>query len=128
MEDVPVAIQRPRTDDRQLWDVLLGLHGYPAIVIAHRLKMFPLLADRPLTVDEVANALGIEPRPAGILLTAATSVGFLELGEGRYSLTAVAEDYLLETSPTYWGFALDLMSAGGDVISFAGFDEAGVSN
>jgi len=27
-----VAIRRPRTDDRPLWDVLLGVWGYPAVL------------------------------------------------------------------------------------------------
>ena len=29
----PTEIRRPRTDDRPLWDVLLGLWGYPAVLV-----------------------------------------------------------------------------------------------
>ena len=42
------TIRKPRTDDRPLWDVVLGLYGYPAVLLAHRLKLFPLLAEKPL--------------------------------------------------------------------------------
>ena len=34
-------IHRPRTDDQPLWDVVLGLYGYPAVLLAHRYRMRP---------------------------------------------------------------------------------------
>ena len=101
-----VDLVRPRTDDRPLWDVCFGLYGYAAILIAHRLRIFEHLAEKPLSLTEVGEAVGIEPRPTEVLLTAATSVGLLRLDEGRYALTPVSEDYLLETSPTPFGFML----------------------
>ena len=42
------AIRKPRTDDRPLWEVVLEVYGYPAVLLAHRLKLFPLLAEKPL--------------------------------------------------------------------------------
>jgi hypothetical protein len=58
------TIRKPRTDDRPLWDVVLGLYGYPAVLLAHRLKLFPLLAEkaRPapsLTADLFQTKCGI---------------------------------------------------------------------
>lgn len=41
-------IRKPRIDDRPLWDVVLGVYGYPAVLFAHRLELFPLLAEKPL--------------------------------------------------------------------------------
>lgn len=41
-------MRKPRTDDRPLWEVVLGGYGYPAVLLAHRLKLFPLLAENPL--------------------------------------------------------------------------------
>src|SRR5215831_15449376 len=38
------------------------------------------------------------------------SLGFIQLRDGDYSLTQVSEDYLVETSPTYFGAILDFTS------------------
>ena len=104
-----IDIKRPRTDERRVWDVVFGVYGFPAILLAHKLKLFPLLADRPRSLPEVCEALGIKRRPAEAILTAAVALGFLELPDGRYSLTPLAEDYLLDQSPTYFGTYLDLI-------------------
>jgi hypothetical protein len=45
------TIRKPRTDDRPLWDVVLGAYGYPAVLLAHRLKLFPLLAEKPRNAE-----------------------------------------------------------------------------
>ena len=42
---------RPRMDDRPLWDVVFGAYAYPAIFVAHRLKLFPFLAGGPRTLE-----------------------------------------------------------------------------
>jgi hypothetical protein len=42
------------------------------------------------------------------LLAICASLGFVTFAQGRYTLTAVAEDYLLESSPTFFGGILDV--------------------
>lgn len=101
------AISKPRTDDRPVWDVLLALWGYPAVLVAHQVKLFELLAEKPLTLDAVCRAKGIARRPAETLLSVSTSLGFVVLKDGRFSLTPLAEDYVLPSSPTYFGWFFD---------------------
>jgi O-methyltransferase/methyltransferase family protein len=120
----PVELRAPRTDDRSVLDVVFGLYGYPAVLIGHRLGLFPLLDEKPRTLPQVSEALAIKPRPASAILTAAVSLGFVQLRDGLYSLTTVAEEYLLERSPTYFGFFWDLISDNPDVVSFAGLEKA----
>jgi ubiquinone/menaquinone biosynthesis C-methylase UbiE len=103
------TIRKPRTDDRPLWDVLLAIEGYPAVLVAHELKLFTLLADKPLSLEEICAAKNLARRPAHALLAVATALGFLRFADGRYTLTPLAEDYLLEDSPTYFGGAFDGM-------------------
>lgn len=118
-------VPRPRTDDRPLWDVTYAIYGYPALLLAHRLKLFPLLAEKARTLPEVCDALKIKRRPAQAILSAATALGFLHLREdARYSLTALAEDYLLEGSPAYFGFFWDLVIDNYQVCSFASLEKA----
>jgi hypothetical protein len=96
-------------DDRLVMDVSNGLFAYAAILVAHRLKLFPLLADGPRTLPEVCAALSIKPRPAQAILSAAAAHGFVRFGEGNFALTPVGEAHLIETSPTYFGYFWDLL-------------------
>jgi hypothetical protein len=66
-----INIKRPRTDDRRVWDVVFGVYGFPAILLAHKLKLFPLLANRPRSLPQVCEALGIKRRPTEAILAAA---------------------------------------------------------
>jgi O-methyltransferase domain/Dimerisation domain len=103
----PIEIRKPRTDDRPLLDVMLALWGYPAVLVANKLKLFDLLAEKPLTLEEVCNAKGIARRPAQALFSVCTSLGLLSLRGGQYWLTALSEDYLISSSPTYYGWYFD---------------------
>jgi len=95
-------MQKP-VDDRPVADVILGVFGYDAVLAAHRLKLFPLLAGGPRAVPEVCAALGIKPRPAQAILAAASALGFVRFTGGSYSLTPASGKYLLDTSPAYAG-------------------------
>ncbi|ARO87630.1 methyltransferase [Nitrosospira lacus] len=124
----PVSFEAPRSDDRALWDVAFAVYGYPALLIAHRLKVFSLLGEGARTLAAICEALNIQRRPAEAILTAATALGFLSLQDGRYSLTARSEDYLLEKSPNYFGFFWDMMIDNSQVFSYASLEEAVLTN
>jgi hypothetical protein len=115
---------RPRTDDRPLWDIVFSLLICPAILVAHDLKLFPLLAEAPRTLSQVCESLKIAPRPAEVLLSMCAAMGLVQLEDGRYRLTQVSEDYLLESSPTYFGGFLDLKIANPSLYSFETLKEA----
>jgi hypothetical protein len=95
---------KPRSDDRAVWNVMLGLWGYPAVLVANEMKLFELVAEHPITLAEVCRVKGIAERPASTLLSICTSLGFMNLNDGRYSLTPMGEDYLLPSSPTFFGW------------------------
>ncbi len=114
----PSPVRRPTADDRLMRDVLFGIVGYPAVLVAHDLKLYPLLAERPRTLPEICNALNIASRPAEALVSVSTALGLLEERDGRYSLTPMAEDYLLERSATYFGSYFDMMIQNYGVYSF----------
>jgi hypothetical protein len=84
------ALRKPPSDDRPVWDVLFGIWGYPAVLGAHQMKLFELLAERPLTIEEVGAELKIARSPADTLLALCASVGFVAFKDGCYSLTPVA--------------------------------------
>jgi hypothetical protein len=51
----PFEIRKPRTDDRLLWDIIMGIYGYQAVLLAHDLKLFVMLAKAPDA--EICDAL-----------------------------------------------------------------------
>jgi hypothetical protein len=102
-----VKIPMPRADDRPLWDVLFGVWGYPAVFVAHEFKLFELLSEKPLGLDEIAAAKGIARRAAEALLAVCASIGLIQLCGGRFSLTPLGEEYMLPSSPTYFGWKFD---------------------
>ena len=54
-------------------DVLFGISGYAAVLVAHDLKLYPLLAAQPRTLPEVCDALHIAPRAAEALGSVSTA-------------------------------------------------------
>ena len=117
-------LHKPQTDGTQVWDVIVGLHNYPTLLVAHELKLFPLLAETPRTLQEISQSLNLAPRAAGTLLSVCASMDFIQLTDGYYSLTTVAYEYLIETSPTSFCGYLDLMIANADSFSYVGIKKA----
>ena len=116
-------------DDRPLMDVNLGIYAYAAIMAAHKLKLFPLLASGPKTLPDICTALSIKPRPAQAILAASSAHGFVRSSDGSYSLTPLGEKYLIETSPTYFGFFWDLLIGSADNnLSFSSVERAVLTN
>lgn len=116
--------QQPRTDDRPLWDLIAAARGYTALLIAHDLKLFALLGERPRPLAEICQALDLALHPAEALLTTLQALGLLQAQNGHYALTSLAEDALLESSPTYFGWYLDREIANEAVFSFTSMNEA----
>jgi hypothetical protein len=87
-------------------------------------SVFPFLAEAPRTLPEVCEALQIARRPARALLAICTSLGLVEVRAGRYALTPLSEEYLLDSSPTYFGGMFDMMIANNAVYSFESVKKA----
>jgi hypothetical protein len=123
----PADIRKPRTDDRPLWDIIMGIYGYQAVLLAHDLKLFPLLAKKPLTITEICDALHIAARPAEALVSACVSLGLIAVKDGRCSLAPVSEDYLVEGGPAYFGSFFDVSLQYG-VLAFDRLKKAVLTN
>jgi hypothetical protein len=66
---------------------------------ANDLGLFEKLADRPLTLDELANDLSIPPRTARITADAMVALGFLEKQDDRYRNSSVSQTFLSGKTP-----------------------------
>ncbi|TAN53257.1 MAG: methyltransferase [Methylococcaceae bacterium] len=119
----------PRSDVRFLWDIMSGLMGYPALVVAHELNLFPLLHNNPLSLRQIAQALNIAERPAEAVVLTNLALGMLRKTEAdAYALTALAEDYLLKDSPTYFGGVLDQIVENDFITSVNSLKQAVLTN
>ena len=117
-----------RADDRPLWDIDWGMLAGPTVLVAYDLKLFPLLAEQPRTLAQVCSALNIAPRAATVLLTTCTALKLIQVQEEVYSLTPTSEEYLLETSPTYFGGYFDLLIETNSLVSFESVKKAVLTN
>jgi protein-L-isoaspartate O-methyltransferase len=121
-------IHTPRADDRPLWDLIAAARGYTALLIAHDLKLFAYLGERPRTLEEICTALALPEHPAEGLLTMLESLSLVQAQRGLYALTSLAADTLLESSPSYLGWYLDREIANEAVFSFESVKAAVVNN
>jgi methylase of polypeptide subunit release factors len=117
-------IQRAHTDDRPLWDLMAASRGYTAMLIAHDLKLFALLGERPRALADICAALQLAEHPAEALLTMLQSLSLVQAQNGHYGLTPLAAEALVETSPTYMGWYLDREIANEAVFSFRSLKDA----
>jgi methylase of polypeptide subunit release factors len=93
----------PTCDDKPIWDVWLSMLWLPAVTVADELEIFESLAREPATAAELAQRLGFQLRGADILLSLLTALKFCVAHLGRYQLTEPTRNFLLRSSPFYWG-------------------------
>ena len=127
---ISANVQTQKTDARLLWNLLFADTGRQVLLLAHDIKLFPLLAEKPRTIKEICEELKICQRPAEAILTVLVSIELVEIEKNVYSLTPVAREYLLETSPAYFGALLEMMiySKGKHVSSFENLKKALFTN
>lgn len=101
MLDTAIA---PTLSPAPLMQLTSGFWAFKTLAAAEELGLFTRLAgDRGITSQELADALGIHRRPAEMLLTGCASLGLLEVAGGRYRNSALAEEFLVEGKPYYFG-------------------------
>ncbi|WP_158841255.1 class I SAM-dependent methyltransferase [Saccharothrix deserti] len=89
---------------------LLATAGYRAVAAGLRLGVFDALADGPLSVGDLAAALGADPRGTGLLAEALVSFGYLTGGPGGYANTEETTKWLAgdgySTVDKFWSVVL----------------------
>ena len=110
---MPQPIAPPETDPTPIFEAFRGNYGTELLTaaVAHY-DLFSKLARRSLTIDQLAQDLGLEPRPAVVLLTALRAMGLLTADQQRrLTLTAIAREHLVPKSEfdigAYIGLAAD---------------------
>lgn len=91
----------PSTDPTILFEIAEGMHAIEALTASIGwLRLFEWVHENPATECQICEALAIAARPAHVLLTLLLSFGLLTRnGKGVYSLTVLAREHLLSSSP-----------------------------
>jgi hypothetical protein len=98
------AQEIPTVSPLPLMQLSIGFWSFKALASAYELDLFTHLAGTGgRTVEELAETLGIEQRPAELLITACASVGLLQRRDGRYVNSALADEFLVRGKPYHFG-------------------------
>jgi len=81
------------------------------IQVAVSMKIFDALKDRSLSVASLASTLSADSRGTELLLNALVALGLLEKTDDRFSLNRVSSNYLVTSSPEYYGHMILFDSA-----------------
>jgi predicted nicotinamide N-methyase len=90
-------------DGLRLHRLMTGYLSAKALFTALKLGLFDVLAAGPVTAGQVAAKLNLPERPARVLLLAMQGEGLVERDGDGYRTTALADAFLVSTSPRYMG-------------------------
>ena len=92
-----------------LMQVVSGFWASKTLAAAVELDLFTQLSGSPITIDELCRQLGIESRPAEMLLSGCAALGLLEVRDGRFANSPLAEQYLVRGRPYYFGGVVTML-------------------
>ncbi|MFG1909484.1 methyltransferase [Kribbella sp. NPDC048928] len=87
-----------------LMQLSIGFWSFKALATAYELDLFSHLSGTDgHTVDGLAELLGVDRRPAELLVTACASIGLLEGKDGRYVNSALTDEFLVPGKDNHFG-------------------------
>ncbi len=95
-------------DDRRIYDTYIAARQSAALAAAVRAGVFDVLDREPLTPEELAERLGLRPRPVQLLTRVLRALGLLLEQDGRLRLAADASEFLVRGKPEWLGGLIDL--------------------
>lgn len=131
MQDAIVDLQLPQHDKvSSIFNVLYGLPTAQALLVAHELQLFEIIAkNRAMSLEAIAETLGLQTRPAQALLSMCASLELLTLNtQHEFEVTSLTKEFLLKGSPCYLGGSLDMTLMNAEVYTFKSFKQALFTN
>src|SRR3954447_14703359 len=86
-----------------LMQLTTGFWASKTLAAADELDLFSGLSEGGTTAAELARRLGIDERPAELLLTGCAALGLWQSSRGRYVNSPLAKEYLVRGKPYYFG-------------------------
>ena len=94
----------PQTDPLEIYRLRDGLYAVDLLgaALVH-FDFFTWLAEHPSDKETICRELQIVERPADVMLTLFTALGFVEAKDGVFQATALAREHLVKSSPWFLG-------------------------
>lgn len=93
-----------KVSQQPLLDLTTGFMRFKTFAAAVELDVFSRLSGgREVTAQEFATTIGLQQRPADILLPALVALGLLDKDGEKYRNSAVAEEFLVKGRPYFFG-------------------------
>jgi predicted O-methyltransferase YrrM len=97
-------LAQPETDPTSIFRQRDGLYAVDMLTTAIcHLDLFSRLADLPADLPGICRMLDLRERPADVMLTLLTAMGLLQNDDGVFSLTMMAREHLIRSSPWFIG-------------------------
>ncbi len=97
-------LTQPDTDPTSIYRQRDGLYAVDMLTTALcHLDLFSILAEQPANLPSICHTLNVRERPADVLLTLLTAMGLLQNNGGVFSLTLMAREHLVQSSPWFIG-------------------------
>ena len=118
-----------KTDPGEIYDILTGYWKTGILKAAIELSIFTEIFSGNNTSDKVASSLGVKERGISILMDALCGMKLVGKEKGIYTLSTVAENYLVSTKASYIGDAAksfvpmedwEVMGMSGEAIKMGG--------
>jgi len=94
----------------QLLDMIFSPWATGTLFCANQLKIFTLLAEKPMTAEELSEKLGAVPQALATMLDTCTALKLLEKKNNRYANSLLSNIYLVEGSPLYLGDIIEVLA------------------
>jgi SAM-dependent methyltransferase len=96
--------QSPQTDPLEIYRYRDGLYAVDLLgaALVH-FDFFTWLARHPSDKATICRELGIQDRPADVMLTLFTAMGLTQMRDGAFTITEKAREHLVKGSPWFLG-------------------------
>lgn len=92
-----------------LMQLISGFWASKTLASAVEMDVFTRLSGRPVSIEEFSDLLGLQPRPAEMLLSGCAALGLLQKVGDRFENSALAEEYLVRGKPYYFGGVVTML-------------------
>jgi hypothetical protein len=100
----PDLLRQPETDPVSIYRYRDGLYAVDLLTAALcHLDLFSWLAESPADKAAICRAFDLRERPADVMLTLFSAMGHLQNDGGIFSLTPMAREHLVKSSPWFIG-------------------------
>jgi hypothetical protein len=97
---LPDLTKHASTDPTGLLSLRDGIYAADLFIAALAgLDFFTWLAEHPADQDQICRGLGLVKRPVDVMLSLFMAMGLVEQEGGRYSLTPLAREHLVQDAP-----------------------------